>query len=59
MAAGLVTDYLRKLIAKQAEDRNLVVWYDPDRVFSEAAAALSFPKTTDQFTGPRPPRRSP
>jgi hypothetical protein len=31
MSAGLVTGYLRNLIARQVEDRRLVVWYDPEQ----------------------------
>src|SRR5271157_1083838 len=49
-----VSDYLRSLIAKQVEDRRLVVWFDPERVYSRAAASLDFPGTkvtlyTDSF----------
>jgi hypothetical protein len=40
MAAGLVTKYLRKLIARQIEDRPLVVWYDPERAYATAARTL-------------------
>ena len=30
MTAGIVTDHLVSLVAKQVEDHALVVWYDPD-----------------------------
>ena len=38
--------YIRNLIAKQAGDNGLVVWYDSDCAYSEAAAALDLPATT-------------
>lgn len=41
-----VTNYLFQLIAKQVEDRGLVVWYDPERAYAQAAAELALPKTT-------------
>jgi len=41
-----VTEHLFQLIAKQVEDRGLVVWYDPERVYAQAAAELVLPKTT-------------
>ena len=40
-----VTDYLFQLIAKQVEDRGLVVWYDPEKAYMQAAADLALPKT--------------
>ena len=43
---AVVTEYLFQLIAKQVEDRGLVVWYDPERVYSTAAAELALPNTT-------------
>ena len=36
-----VTNYLFQLIVKQVEDRRLVVWFDPERVYSLAAANLN------------------
>jgi predicted ATP-dependent Lon-type protease len=33
MTQGVVTNHLLQLIAKQVEDRGLVVWYDPERAF--------------------------
>src|SRR5438093_5890065 len=46
MSKGVVTEYLFQLIAKQVEDRGLVVWYDPERAYVQAAAELVLPKTT-------------
>src|SRR5262245_58219078 len=43
---AVVTEYLFQLIAKQVEDRGLVVWYDPEQAFVTAAAELALPKTT-------------
>ena len=43
---AVVTEYLFQLIAKQVEDRGLVVWYDPEQAFVSAAAELAIPKTT-------------
>ncbi len=43
---AVVTEYLYQLIAKQVEDRGLVVWYDPERAYSTAAADLALPNTT-------------
>jgi len=36
---GLVTKYVHDLVAKQVEDRALVVRYDPARVYVTSAAA--------------------
>jgi hypothetical protein len=46
MNHGAVTEHLFQLIAKQVEDRCLVVWYDPEHVYAEVAAELALPKTT-------------
>ena len=43
---AVVTEYLTQLLAKQVEDRGLVVWYDPERAYAEAALILTLPKTT-------------
>ncbi|HET6574071.1 MAG TPA: hypothetical protein VFG68_10745, partial [Fimbriiglobus sp.] len=43
---AVVTEYLCQLIAKQVEDRQLVVWYDPEKAYPDAAASLSLPNTT-------------
>src|SRR5437016_684787 len=42
----IVTTYLFALIAKQVEDHRLVVWYDPEQVYTAAAAELQLPNTT-------------
>lgn len=43
---AVVTEHLFQLIAKQVEDRGLVVWYDPEKTYAQAAAELELPKTT-------------
>ncbi|MBA3726735.1 MAG: PglZ domain-containing protein, partial [Armatimonadetes bacterium] len=43
---AVVTEYLFQLIAKQVEDRGLVVWYDPERAYAQVATELALPKTT-------------
>src|ERR1035438_4438661 len=42
----VVTEFLIQLIAKQVDDKGLVVWYDPEEAYREAAAELSLPNTT-------------
>ncbi|MGH9427714.1 MAG: hypothetical protein ACRD2L_15600, partial [Terriglobia bacterium] len=46
MSQDAVTQYLFTLIAKQVEDRRLVIWYDPEQVYTGVAASLSLPHTT-------------
>lgn len=46
MSLGIVTEHLISLIAKQVSDNGLVVWYDPDGVYTDAVAALDPPNTT-------------
>jgi hypothetical protein len=46
MSKGVVTEYLIQLIAKQVDDRGLVVWYDPERDYAPAAVQLDLPQTT-------------
>lgn len=43
---GIVTNYLRNLIVKQVDDNGLVVWYDPDRHYTDIASYLEIPNTT-------------
>jgi hypothetical protein len=43
---GIVTKHLVQLIAKQVEERSLVVWYDPARDYGTVAAELALPDTT-------------
>ena len=40
---AVITEYLTQLLAKQVEDRGLVVWYDPEGAYAEAAAELALP----------------
>jgi hypothetical protein len=42
----VVTESLVQLIAKQVDDKGLVVWYDPEQAYVDAAAELSLPNTT-------------
>ena len=42
---GVVTESLFQLIAKQVDDKGLVVWYDPEQAYGEAASELHIPKT--------------
>lgn len=42
---GIVTQYVRKLIAKQVNDNGLVVWYDPDGAYSKEVERLELPDT--------------
>ena len=42
----IVTEHLVQLIAKQVDDKGLVVWYDPEQSYVAAAAELTLPKTT-------------
>src|SRR5687767_2832973 len=44
--AGVVTESLKALIAKQVADHRLVVWYDPERAYVAAAERLGLPETT-------------
>src|SRR5579883_875221 len=43
---GVVTDSLVQLIAKQVDEKRLVVWYDPEHAYGSAASELSVPNTT-------------
>jgi hypothetical protein len=42
---ALVTQSLIQLIAKQVDEKGLVVWYDPEQAYGTAAAELHLPKT--------------
>src|ERR1035437_5935825 len=42
----VVTEFLVQLIAKQVDEKGLVVWYDPEQAYISAAAELSIPNTT-------------
>ena len=41
-----VTESLVQLIAKQIDEKGLVVWYDPEQAYGTAAAELQLPNTT-------------
>jgi hypothetical protein len=43
---SIVTEHLIQLIAKQVEEKGLVVWYDPERAYASAAKALGLSNTT-------------
>ena len=45
-ASGVITEYLVQLIAKQVDDRGLVVWYDPEHAYGAVAEELTLPNTT-------------
>jgi len=42
----VVTEHLVQLLARQVDDKGLVVWYDPEQAYGSAAAELKLPKTT-------------
>lgn len=42
----VVTEALVQQIAKQVDEKKLVVWYDPEQAYTGLAAHLSLPKTT-------------
>jgi PglZ domain len=43
---GVVTEALVHMIAKQVDEKDLVVWYDPEQAYHTVASALSLAKTT-------------
>src|SRR5437762_6862655 len=43
---GIVSEHLVGLIAKQVEERSLVVWYDPSADYRAVAESLELPGTT-------------
>jgi len=43
---GIVSEYIRNLIAKHVDDNGIVVWYDPDVAYSQAVEALDLPDTS-------------
>ncbi len=42
----VVTDSLVQLIAKQVDEKGLVVWYDPEQAYTKAAAEISITSAT-------------
>jgi PglZ domain len=43
---AIVTEFLFQLIAKQVDDRGLVVWYDPEQAYNAAVTDLHLPNAT-------------
>jgi hypothetical protein len=43
---GKVSEYLVGLIAKQVEDKGIVVWYDPEKFYAGVVDKLAIPNTT-------------
>ncbi len=43
---GVVTEHLGQIVVRQVEEGGLVVWYDPERAYENAAATLNIPGTT-------------
>src|SRR5712692_8754484 len=43
---GLVSRAVAELIAKQVQDRSLVVWFDPERHYTDVAQSLALDRTT-------------
>jgi hypothetical protein len=43
---GIVSEYIRNLIAKQVDDNGIVVWYDPEGAYSELIEGLDITGTT-------------
>jgi len=39
--AGVVTDVLRRLVARQVDEHGLVVWYDPERYYERVARVVA------------------
>ena len=43
---GKLSDQIREMLARQVKQRGIVVWYDPEKVYSKLAQALNLPDTT-------------
>lgn len=41
-----LTEYIVNLIKKQVKEKGIVVWYDPDRSYTDLARSLELPETT-------------
>jgi hypothetical protein len=55
---GKISEYIAGLVAKQVKDNGIVVWYDPDQVYTGVIDKLTIPATTvlqyeDSFFGLR------
>lgn len=49
---GIVTDYITQIVQRQVDERGIVVWFDPDRVYQPLLAHLDLPEAQIlQFTG--------
>jgi hypothetical protein len=46
MRHDIVQDYLISLVTKQVADSRIVIWYDPDGLYTDVLAALNLPDTT-------------
>ncbi len=42
---GIVTDYLRNVIAKQVDDHSLVLWFDPEKHYADTIKEIAIPNT--------------
>jgi hypothetical protein len=43
---GTVTNYLKKIIARQVGDHRLVVWFDPEGHYTQVTENIELPGTT-------------
>lgn len=43
---GLVSEYLQNLIARQVDEKRLVLWFDPEGHYADLARDLALPDTT-------------
>lgn len=41
-----LTEYIISLIQKQVKEKGIVVWYDPERSYTDFVQTLSLPGTT-------------
>jgi hypothetical protein len=42
---GKVSEYLSNLVTQQVKDNGIVIWFDPDQVYTQFVENLSIPKT--------------
>ena len=43
---GKVSKAIENLVTKQIQDHGIVVWYDPEQVYTDLVSRLELPKTT-------------
>lgn len=43
---GPVSEYVKEMVVKQVKDNHLVVWFDPERIYSDIAVDLEIPGGT-------------